>query len=62
MPFGAGPRKCIGNNLALMEGQLILASVLQQFELYLEPGQTVIPEQAVTLQPKGGLKMLLRKR
>jgi cytochrome P450 len=62
MPFGAGPRKCIGNNLALMEGQLILASVLQQYELHLEPGQTVIPEQAVTLQPKGGLKMLLRSR
>jgi cytochrome P450 len=62
MPFGAGPRKCIGNNLALMEGQLILASVLQQYELHLEPGQTVIPEQAVTLQPKGGLKMILRKR
>jgi cytochrome P450 len=62
MPFGAGPRKCIGNNLALMEGQLILASVLQHYELHLEPGQSVIPEQAVTLQPKGGLKMILRKR
>jgi cytochrome P450 len=62
MPFGAGPRKCIGNNLALMEGQLILASVLQRYELHLESGQTVIPEQAVTLQPKGGLKMILRKR
>jgi cytochrome P450 len=62
MPFGAGPRKCIGNNLALMEGQLILVSVLQRFELHLEPAQTVELEQAVTLQPKGGLKMLLRSR
>jgi cytochrome P450 len=62
MPFGAGPRKCIGNNLALMEGQLILASVLQQYEFHLELGQKVELEQAVTLQPKGGLKMLLCRR
>jgi cytochrome P450 len=62
MPFGAGPRKCIGNNLALMEGQLILASLAQQYSFKLEPGQTVQLEQAVTLRPKGGLKMHLEPR
>ncbi len=62
MPFGAGPRKCIGNNLALMEGQLILASLAQRFNFRLQPGQTVELEQAVTLRPKGGLKMYLEPR
>ncbi len=62
MPFGAGPRKCIGNNLALMEGQLILASLAQRFHFRLEPGQTVELEQTVTLRPKGGLKMYLEPR
>jgi cytochrome P450 len=62
MPFGAGPRKCIGNNLAIMEGQLILASLAQRFSFRLKPGQTVELEQAVTLRPKGGLKMYLEPR
>ncbi len=62
MPFGAGPRKCIGSNLALIEGQLILASLIQRFEFALEPGQTVELEQAVTLRPKGELRMRVTPR
>jgi cytochrome P450 len=62
MPFGAGSRMCIGNNLAQMEAVLILASVIQKFELSLEPNQTIEEEFAVTLRPKYGLQMRLKKR
>lgn len=62
MPFGAGPRMCIGNNLALMEGQLLLALVAQRYDLHLVPDQQIVPEVAVTMRPKHGLMMTLHPR
>jgi cytochrome P450 len=59
-PFGGGPRLCIGNQFALYEAQLVLATILQSYRLSLVPGTTVIPEPLITLRPKGGLPMLLR--
>lgn len=61
-PFGGGPRICIGNGFAMMEAKLIIATIAQRFELDLVPGHPVIPEPVVTLRPKHGLKMALRKR
>jgi cytochrome P450 len=61
-PFGGGPHQCIGNSFALTEAALILASIAQRFRLELAPGQAVIPQPAVTLRPKGGLMMAIRKR
>ncbi|MGI6185714.1 MAG: cytochrome P450 [Brevibacillus sp.] len=62
-PFGGGPRICIGNNFALMEAALLLATIAQRFRLRLaEPGQRVEPEPLVTLRPKNGLKMRLEVR
>ncbi len=61
IPFGGGPHQCIGNNLALMEMQLVLATVIQQFEVSLPPNTAVTPEASVTLRPKGGLKMRVRE-
>jgi cytochrome P450 len=58
-PFGGGPRMCIGNNFALMEGQLILATIAQRFRLDLVPGHPVVPEPLVTLRAKYGLRMTL---
>lgn len=62
IPFGGGPRLCIGRNFALMEAPLVLAAALQRFQLQLSPGQVVKPGAAATLKPEGGLKMILKSR
>ena len=62
IPFIAGPRQCIGNNFALMEGQLILATVLSRFDLHLVPGQRIVPQPTVTLRPRYGIRMKIRPR
>jgi cytochrome P450 len=58
-PFGGGPRQCIGNGFALMEAQLVLATVAQRFALHLVPGRTVVAEPLITLRPRGGIPMRL---
>ena len=57
LPFGAGPRICIGNSFAIMEARLILAAVAQRFCLDMVPGQTVEMSPLITLSPAGGLRM-----
>lgn len=57
MPFGGGQRLCIGKHLALMEGQLLLAMIAQNYELRLPPDHKLELEMTTTLQPCGGLKM-----
>ncbi len=56
-PFGGGPRQCIGNGFAMMEAQLIVATVLQRFRPWLVPGHPVEQEPLVTLRPRFGLQM-----
>lgn len=62
LPFGGGPRICIGNNFAMMEAKLILASIAQRYRLRLAPGHRVEPEPLVTMRPKYGMKMILEAR
>ena len=57
IPFGGGPRLCIGNRFAYIEATIILAMVARQFELLLPPNAAVEVEALVTLRPKGGLPM-----
>jgi cytochrome P450 len=58
-PFSGGPRLCIGNEFALMEGQLLLATIAQRYRLRAVPGHAVEPEVRLTLRPRGGLPMTL---
>lgn len=60
-PFGAGARQCIGNNFALMEAQLIIATVAQKYRLRLADEQAIEPETSVTLRPRGGVRMKLNQ-
>jgi enediyne biosynthesis protein E7 len=62
IPFGAGPRFCIGNEFAMLEAQLITVMVLQAFQLKLLPGHPVEPQPDITLRPKHGMKMTLHPR
>ena len=61
-PFGGGPRICIGNNFALMEAAILLASIAQRFEISLVPGRKVEPMPSITLRPSHGVHVRLRKR
>ncbi|MEO8698995.1 MAG: cytochrome P450 [Kofleriaceae bacterium] len=54
LPFGAGPRVCIGSHFALLEAQLILATMVQRAKLRLLSNH-VVPEPMVTLRPRGGM-------
>ena len=60
LPFGAGPRVCLGNHFAYMEAQLALATMLRRysFELLAEDE----PEPGATLRPKHGVRVRVRRR
>ena len=56
-PFSAGPRTCIGNHFALMEGPIVLATMLARLDLELTTTAEILPDDSATLRPKGGVPM-----
>lgn len=61
-PFGGGPRLCIGEHFAWMEGVLVLATLARKWRLRLAPGHPVEMQPLVTLRPKYGMKMTIESR
>lgn len=61
-PFGGGPRSCIGESFAWMEGILVLATIAQKWRLHLVPDHPVELLQLINLRPKYGMKMILQSR
>jgi cytochrome P450 len=62
IPFGGGPRGCIGNQFAMVEAQLIVAAIAQRYRIELVPGQEIHPEPLITLRPKPGIRATLTRR
>ncbi len=62
LPFGGGPRLCIGQMFALTEAVLMLATIAQRYKLRLKPGHPVRPMPVFTLQTSHGLPMTLEAR
>ena len=60
LPFGAGPRTCIGSTFALQEATLVLATIIRSFSMRIAPGHSVWPLLRVTLRPAGGLPMNIK--
>jgi len=59
LPFGAGPRICIGMSFALMEATVVLAVLVSSMRLRLRPGYIPQPKLRITLRPAGGMPMRL---
>jgi cytochrome P450 len=59
-PFGGGPRVCIGERFAWMEGVLVLATILQNWRFELVPGQIIEPHPQITLRTRYGIRMIVQ--
>ncbi len=57
LPFGAGPRICVGAGFAMMEATIVLATLLARFRFTLAPGPAPRPEMLITLRPTGGVRL-----
>ena len=62
LPFGGGPRVCIGMALAMAEAQLMLATLAQRFRLKLVPDQNIVLQHRITMRPRDGIRMTLEPR
>ncbi|WP_436497445.1 cytochrome P450 [Actinokineospora sp. HUAS TT18] len=62
LPFGAGPRFCVGSHLGLMEAAFVVSMISREMTMKLVPGYEVVPEPMLSLRVKGGLPMTVHSR
>ncbi len=62
LPFGDGPRACIGRHYAIQEALLVIATIAQRYQLHLSAGQTITPYSSITLAPKHGVRLTVERR
>ena len=62
LPFGAGPRICIGASFAMLEAVAVLATLVQAFRPVMAPGPGPVPRLRITLRPQGGVRMVMEPR
>ncbi|KAK7870829.1 hypothetical protein R5R35_014417 [Gryllus longicercus] len=62
LPFSAGPRNCIGQRYAMVEMKIVLAKVIWNFEMFVEPGFTALPGWKLILKPVNGVRIRLEDR
>ncbi len=62
LPFSAGPRFCIGMHFAMMEGPIVLATLLRRFHFEIDPAREIVEDDFATLRPRGGVPAVVRAR
>jgi cytochrome P450 len=62
LPFGAGPRMCIGEGFAMAEGRLLLATLARRWRFEPDPSHRVQLQPVITLRPRTGIRMRARAR
>jgi len=61
-PVGGGPKMCLGDEFAPFEAVLLMATIGSRWRLRLDPSHRVAPAPGATLQPRGGLHMIVERR
>lgn len=62
IPFGAGPRVCIGEGFAMLHGAVILSLISKHFKMTLKKGHKIKLSSSITLRPKYGVKMIVESK
>jgi cytochrome P450 len=62
MPFGGGPRVCIGQHFAMMEAVLMLATIVRRFRIHWTGDRPIVPQPSITLRPGGGVPVRITRR